>query len=95
MQQAIGSWQLVLDINNHYFKSYKHFVGKKNRNKEEEGSNVCHSYETDFTIMRVISRWSIEHYPYWLLPVLLSSTIKNKAHYEFFGGCDIRFAAYR
>src|SRR5678809_755913 len=55
-----GSW--YLDINNRYFKSYKHFVGKEEqKQREEEGSNVInHSYETDFTITRVINaRWSM------------------------------------
>ena len=56
MQQAFrwGSW--YLDINNRYFKSYKHFVGKEEqKHREEEGSNVInHSYETDISLLPVL-----------------------------------------
>ena len=94
-----GSW--YLDINNRYFKSYKHFVGKEEqKQREEEGSNVInHSYETDFTITRVInSRWSMGV----TLPILAFTRTslyehdgKTRHSTESFGIGDIRIAAYR
>src|SRR5437868_7976763 len=53
-------WEL--NLNNRYFKSYKHFVGTvEQKQREEEGSNVInHSYELDITATRTInSRWSV------------------------------------
>ena len=94
-----GSW--YLDINNRYFKSYKHFVGKEEqKQREEEGSNVInHSYETDFTITRVINgRWSMG----LTVPVLAFTRSslyehdgKTRHSTNSFGIGDIRFAAYR
>ena len=50
-----GSW--YLDLNNRYFKSYKHFVGKEEQHeREEEGTNVInYSFETDITVTRVFN----------------------------------------
>src|SRR5678809_1455403 len=94
-----GSW--YLDINNRYFKSYKHFVGKEEqKQREEEGSNVInHSYETDFTLTRVFnSRWSMG----MTVPVLAFTRSslyehdgKTRHSTNSFGIGDIRFAAYR
>src|SRR5678816_2420548 len=53
-------WEL--NLNNRYFKSYKHFVGtEEQKQRIEEGSNVInHSYELDITATRTLnSRWSI------------------------------------
>src|SRR6266478_2372721 len=53
-------WEM--NINNRYFRSYKHFVGTiEQKQRIEEGSNVInHSYEMDITATRIInSRWSI------------------------------------
>src|SRR5215831_12299364 len=53
-------WEL--NINNRYFKSYKHFIGKEEQKQRvEEGSNVInHSYEMDITATRILnSRWSL------------------------------------
>ena len=56
----VKGWEL--NINNRYFKSYKHFVGTvEQKQREEEGTNVInHSYEMDVTAIRTInSRWSV------------------------------------
>src|SRR6266536_5292923 len=53
-------WEL--NLNNRYFKSYKHFVGTiEQKQRVEEGSNVInHSEELDITATRIInSRWSV------------------------------------
>src|SRR6266496_6422745 len=53
-------WEL--NLNNRYFKSYKHFVGTaEQKQRVEEGSNVInHSYELDATATRTLnSRWSL------------------------------------
>src|ERR1700694_1171758 len=53
-------WEL--NLNNRYFKSYKHFVGTvEQKQRVEEGSNVInHSYEMDITADRTLnSRWSL------------------------------------
>src|SRR5262245_47593324 len=53
-------WEL--NINNRYFKSYKHFVGTaEQKQRIEEGSNVInHSYEMDITATKNLnSRWSL------------------------------------
>ena len=53
-------WQL--NVNNRYFKSYKHFVGTaEQKQRVENGTEVInHSYSMDLTLNRTInSRWSI------------------------------------
>jgi hypothetical protein len=92
-------WEL--NLNNRYFKSYKHFVGtEEQKQREEEGSNVInHSYELDITATRTInSRWSIG----MTLPVLAfgrSSLYehdgKTRHSTHSFGIGDARVAGYR
>lgn len=94
-----GSW--YLDINNRYFKSYKHFVGtEEQKEREKEGTNVInHSFESDFTITRIFNtRWSLG----FTLPVLAFTRSslyehdgKTRHSTHSFGIGDIRFAAYR
>ena len=92
-------WEL--NINNRYFKSYKHFVGTiEQKQREEEGSNVInHSYELDLTATRILnSRWSIGI----TLPIM---DFARSSLYEHdgvsrhsthsFGIGDARVAAYR
>ena len=53
-------WEL--NLNNRYFKSYKHFVGEEEqKHRIEEASNVInYAYELDITATRTInSRWSL------------------------------------
>ena len=94
-----GSW--YLDLNNRYFKSYKHFVGKEEQHeREEQGTNVInHSYETDITLTRVFnSRWSMG----MTLPLLAFTRSslyehdqKTRHSTQSFGIGDMRIAAYR
>src|SRR6187402_721335 len=94
-----GSW--YLDLNNRYFKSYKHFVGNEEQHeREEKGNNVInHSFETDITVTRIFnSRWSMG----MTLPILAFTRSSWYEHdgqtrhsTESFGIGDIRFAAYR
>jgi len=53
-------WEL--NLNNRYFKSYKHFVGTvEQKERVEKGTEVInHAYELDITATRTInSRWSL------------------------------------
>jgi len=92
-------WEL--NINNRYFKSYKHFVGTvEQKQRVEEGSNVInHSYEMDITATRTLnSRWSLG----MTLPIM---DFARSSLYEHdgatrhsthsFGLGDARFSAYR
>lgn len=92
-------WEM--NINNRYFKSYKHFVGTEEQNQRvEEGSNVInHAYELDITATRTLNtRWSLS----MTLPVLdfgRSSLYehdgKTRHSTHSFGIGDARFTAYR
>lgn len=91
----------VLDLNNRYFKSYKHFVGtEEQKHRVEEGSNVInHAYELDVTATRIInSRWSLT-FTAPLLSFTRSSLYehdgKNRHSTQSFGIGDVRFAAAR
>ena len=92
-------WEL--NLNNRYYKSYKHFVGKEEQTqREEEGSNVInHAYELDITAIRTInSRWSIA----MTVPImnftrssLYEHDGKTRHSTQSFGIGDARFSAYR
>lgn len=92
-------WEL--NLNNRYFKSYKHFVGtEEQKEREELGTNVInHAYELDITATRTLNnRWSLAV----TLPVL---SFKRSSLYEHdgktrhstgsFGIGDLRVSAYR
>lgn len=90
-----------LNINNRYFRSYKHFVGTiEQKQRVEEGSEVInHSYEMDITATRTLnSRWSLA----MILPIMDFSRSslyehdgKSRHTTHSFGIGDARFAAYR
>src|SRR5436190_11184489 len=92
-------WEL--NLNNRYFKSYKHFVGtEEQKQRVEEGSNVInHSYELDITATRTLnSRWSLA----FTLPImdfarssLYEHDGKKRHTTNSFGIGDVRFTAYR
>ncbi len=92
-------WEL--NLNNRYFKSYKHFVGtEEQKQREELGTNVInHSYELDITATRTINlRWSLA----LTLPIM---DFKRSSLYEHgnagrfstgsFGIGDARVSGYR
>jgi hypothetical protein len=92
-------WEL--NLNNRYFKSYKHFVGTiEQKQREEQGTNVInHSEEFDITATRILnSRWSLAV----ILPIMDFSRSSlyehdgvNRYVTHSFGIGDARFAAYR
>lgn len=92
-------WEL--NLNNRYFRSYKHFVGTiEQKQRVEQGSNVInHSEELDITATKTLnSRWSIA----LVLPIMDFSRSSlyehdgvNRNTTHSFGIGDARFAAYR
>ncbi len=92
-------WEL--NINNRYFRSYKHYVGTvEQKQRIEQGNNVInHSYEMDITAIRTLnSRWSLE----MALPLMDYSRSSlyehdgvNRHVTHSFGIGDVRFGAYR
>jgi len=92
-------WEL--NLNNRYFRSYKHFVGTiEQKQRTEEGSNVInHAYELDVTATRTLnSRWSLA----MTLPIMDFSRSslyehdgKTRHTTHSFGIGDARFSAYR
>ncbi len=92
-------WEM--NLNNRYFKSYKHFVGTTEQTQRvKNGSNVInHSYELDITATRTINlRWSLG----LSLPILDFSRSSLYEHdgatrhtTHSFGIGDARVAAYR
>lgn len=92
-------WEL--NLNNRYFKSYKHFVGtEEQHHREEEGSNVInHSYELDITAIRTInSRWSIAMtvpIMYFARSSLYEHDGRTRHSTHSFGIGDARVSGYR
>lgn len=92
-------WEM--NINNRYFKSYKHYVGSiEQKQRVEEGSNVInHAYEMNITAIRTLnSRWSLG----LTLPVLSFGRSSLYEHDRItrhsthsFGIGDARVTAYR
>jgi hypothetical protein len=92
-------WEL--NLNNRYFKSYKHFVGTiEQKERVEKGSNVInHAYELDVTATRTLnSRWSLA----MTIPIMdfarsslyeHDGSTRHSTH--SFGIGDARFSAYR
>ncbi|MES2773542.1 MAG: hypothetical protein V4722_05135 [Bacteroidota bacterium] len=91
----------VLNMNNRYFKSYKHYVGTdEQKQRVQLGTQVInHSYTADFTLTRIQNK-------YWSysidLPVISNTRTSlyehgGKARHETksFGLGDVRVAAYR
>jgi len=96
---ATEKW--LLNINNRYFKSFRHFVGTaEQKQRIEEGTEVInHSYTADFALTRIVNKyWS------FLIDVPIVSNARSSL-YEHggktrhsthsFGLGDIRVAAYR
>lgn len=92
-------WEL--NLNNRYFRSYKHFVGTiEQEHRIKEASNVInYAYELDITATRTLnSRWSLS----FTLPIM---NFKRTSLYEHngstrhathsFGIGDARVSAYR
>lgn len=97
-------WQL--NLNNRYFKSYKHFVGTVEQKEREENHTevINHSYSLDVTATRYFNtRWSMA----MTLPVISNTRSSLYEHAgnaagasgrhstRSFGIGDIRISAYR
>ncbi|MEP6928103.1 MAG: hypothetical protein ABI834_10725 [Ginsengibacter sp.] len=91
----------VLNVNNRYFKSFRHFVGtKEQKQRIANGSEVInHSYTLDLTLTRNLNKW-------WSLsvdaPIVANSRSslyehdgKNRFSTHSFGLGDVRLTAYR
>lgn len=95
----VKGWEL--NLNNRYFKSYKHFVGtEEQKQRVEKGTQVInHSYELDITATRTINRrWSLG----MTVPIMSFSRSSLYEHdgatrhtTHSFGIGDARFSAYR
>lgn len=90
-----------MNINNRYFKSYKHYVGKdEQKYRVDSGTNVInHSYTMDIDLTNHInSRWSVS----LDVPIVANSRSSLYEHDHIhrytthsFGVGDIRITAYR
>ncbi len=99
-QDATNS-KWILNVNNRYFKSFRHFVGtKEQKQRIANGSEVInHSYTLDLTLTRILNKWwsfSVD------VPILANSRSslyehdgKNRFLTHSFGLGDIRLSAYR
>src|SRR4028118_527143 len=93
-----SSW--ILNVNNRYFKSFRHFVGTtEQKHRIAEGTEVInHAYTLDLALTRVLNnRWSIAVD----LPInankrssLYEHGGKSRHTTNSFGVGDIRFATY-
>lgn len=92
-------WEL--NVNNRYFHSYKHFVGKEEQKERvEKGSQVKnYAYEMDITLTRTLNtRWSLSG----TVPImhfrrssLYEHDGKTRHSTQSFGIGDVRLSAYR
>jgi hypothetical protein len=96
---TVSKW--YLNVNNRYFKSFRHFVGTKEQKQRVAGGTqvINHSYTLDLTLTRHINKWwsfSID------APILANSRSslyehdgKTRRSTHSFGLGDIRLTAYR
>jgi hypothetical protein len=76
--EAISNW--TVSINNRYFKSYKHFVGKEEQHEREDAGTevINHFASTEVGISRNLSnRWSLALY----VPVISNARLSMYEHY--------------
>lgn len=99
------SW--IFNVNNRYFRSYKHFVGtEEHKERVEKGTEVInHSFSTDLTLTRQFNKfWSLS------IGVPIISNVRSSLYEHYgnnstspnarnntrsFGLGDIRLTAYR
>lgn len=99
LADTLSKWEF--NLNNRYFKSFRHFVGtKEQKQRVELGSEVInHSYTLDLTLTRHLNKWwsfSID------APIIANSRSSLYEHdgqtrhsTHSFGLGDIRLTAYR
>ncbi len=96
---TLSKWSL--NLNNRYFKSFRHFVGTKEQKQRVAGGTevINHAYTMDVSLFFNINKW-------WSVAVdapLLANTRsslyehdgKNRFSTSSFGLGDVRFTAYR
>ena len=93
-----SSW--ILGINNRYFKSFRHFVGKdEQKQRVDQGTEVInHVFSSELSLSHPLNhRWSISFY----LPIISNARSSlyehdgvNRNSTHSFGIGDIRFAGY-
>ena len=96
---SASKWSL--NINNRYFKSFRHFVGtvEQKQRLEEQTEVINYAYAADFAVTRTINKW-------WSftvdVPVIANTRSslyehggKKRHSTKSFGLGDIRVAAYR
>jgi hypothetical protein len=99
MADTLSKWEF--NVNNRYFKSFRHFIGtSQQKQRIEQGTNVInHQYTMDLTLTHHINKWwsySID------APILANSRSSLYEHDNIhrhathsFGLGDIRLTAYR
>jgi hypothetical protein len=97
--EAPSNW--VLNVNNRYFKSFRHFVGtKEQKQRIANGSEVInHSYTLDLTLTRNLNKW----WSFSIYAPMVANTRsslyehdgKNRFSTHSFGLGDVRLSAYR
>ncbi|MDQ3682056.1 MAG: hypothetical protein M3352_03145 [Bacteroidota bacterium] len=86
---VMSNW--TLGVNNRYFKSYKHFVGKEEQKERiEAGTEVInHFASTEFSILRQLNnRWSLGLF----VPVISNA---RSSMYEHYGNSSTKLDARR
>ncbi len=91
----------VLNVNNRYYKSFRHFIGtREQKQRVEQGTEVInHAYTLDLTLTRNLNKW-------WSFAVdvpivsnarssLYEHDGKTRHSTHSFGIGDVRFTAYR
>jgi hypothetical protein len=91
----------ILNVNNRYFKSFRHFVGtKEQKQRVANGSEVInHSYTLDLTLTRNLNKWWSFSVDVPVVANTRSSLYEHDGKHRFsthsFGIGDIRLSAYR
>jgi hypothetical protein len=91
----------TLNVNNRYFKSFRHFVGtKEQKQRVANGSEVInHSYTLDLTLTRNLNKWWSFSVDVPVVANTRSSLYEHDGKHRFsthsFGIGDIRLSAYR
>ncbi len=96
---TLSKWSL--NVNNRYFKSFRHFVGKKEQKQRVAGGTevINHSYTMDVSLTYNLNKWWSISVDAPMLANTRSSLYEHDGKSRFstnsFGLGDVRFTAYR
>jgi hypothetical protein len=96
---TLSKWEF--NLNNRYFKSFRHFVGtKEQKQRVENGSEVInHQYTLDLTLTRNLNKWWSFSVDVPILANTRSSLYEHDRTNRFsthsYGLGDVHFSAYR